>query len=288
MGGMLEVRALAGLALVQDAGRGHRAAGVPSSGAFDRHAHACATGLVGGGPEQAGVELVGQVTLVASVPITAAVTGPAQVQVAGRTVPTWTAFDAPAGAEVVVVTPRRACIALAGGLQVPPVLGSRCTCLLGPLGPPPLAAGDRLPLAAVSTATTAGDFVRPPEHTGPIHVVPGPHVALPPGPWRVVESTRIGIRVRPAEPVAGVTSTLPSLGVLPGTIQALPSGDCVVLGPDAGTMGGYPVAGVVCTADLDRLAVAFPGDVLDLAEIGAEQAPTPPVVAIVRVDALPG
>lgn len=120
-------------------------------------------------------------------------------------------------------------------------------------------------------------------------MVPGPHVALPAGTWTVVEASRIGIRLRPLRsPVAGATGTLPSLGVVPGTIQVLPAGDCMVLGPDSGTMGGYPVAGVVCTADLDRLAALMPGDGLDLAPVAVDLAPVPTPVEVVRLHQLPG
>jgi allophanate hydrolase subunit 2 len=53
-------------------------------------------------------------------------------------------------------------------------------------------------------------------------------------------------------------------------------------------MGGYPVAGVVCSAHLDRLAGLMPGDVVDLAAVGAESAPAPTRVAVVHVHGLPG
>jgi allophanate hydrolase subunit 2 len=42
----------------------------------------------------------------------------------------------------------------------------------------------------------------------------------------------------------------------------LPSGDLVVLGPDAGVTGGYAVAGAVGRAGLDLLAQAAPGATL--------------------------
>ncbi len=291
MAPVLEVRSLAGLALVQDAGRGHRAVGVPRSGAFDRQAHATAAALVGGTAELAGIELVGRITLAASAACTVAVTGLAEVRVGERAVAAWTAFDVPAGTPIEVSTPRRAWLAVAGGLRVPPVLGSRSTCLLGPLGPAPIGVGARLPLAEEPTVPTAGDFARSPQHRGPIGVVPGPHVPLPEGRWTVVEGSRIGVRLRrttPGAPRAAATRTLPSLGVLPGTVQLLPAGDAIVLGPDAGTMGGYPVAGVVCSAHLDRLAGLMPGDVVDLAAVGAESAPAPTRVAVVHVHGLPG
>ncbi|HEX6887235.1 MAG TPA: hypothetical protein VF143_03940, partial [Candidatus Nanopelagicales bacterium] len=71
----LEVVALAGSALVEDAGRGHRSSGVPGSGVSDRFAHAAATALVGGDPRDAVLEVVGALTLL--------VTRPALLVVAG-------------------------------------------------------------------------------------------------------------------------------------------------------------------------------------------------------------
>jgi allophanate hydrolase subunit 2 len=291
MPGALVVRSLRGLALVQDDGRGHRQAGVPRAGAFAPLAHGAATTLVGGGPRDAGLELVGSITLTATVGCTIAATGEVAVRVGGRAAAGWTALDVPPGADVEVWTPRRAWFAVAGGLQVAPVLGSRATCLLGPLGPPPVAVGDRLPLAAQPTTAGVGDYVRGVPAVGTLRLVPGPHLALAHGWCEVVDSSRIGVRVRAVgAPPWGEpgTASLPSLGVLPGTLQVLPSGEAVLLGPDAGTMGGYPVAGVVCTADLDRLAAAMPGDTLELVPVDVRAAPVAPVVAVVRVGALPG
>jgi allophanate hydrolase subunit 2 len=291
MPGALVVRSLQGLALVQDAGRGFREAGVPASGAFAPHAHALATTLVGGGPQDAGLEVVGSITLTATVPCTIAATGAVRLRVGGRGAAGWTALDVPAGVEVEVVTPRRAWLAVAGGLRVPPVLGSRATCLLGPLGPPPVALGDRLPMAAVPRAATAGDYARAEPEGGPLRLVPGPHLALAHGWCEVVASSRIGVRVRAAGVApwgTAASASLPSLGVLPGTLQVLPTGEAVLLGPDAGTMGGYPIAGVVCRADLDRLAAAMPGDRLELAPVEVGAAPVARPLAVVRVGALPG
>jgi allophanate hydrolase subunit 2 len=102
-----------------------------------------------------------------------------------------------------------------------------------------------------------------------------------------VDVSRIGIRLRPAGAVAAGAS-LPSLGVLPGAIQVLPSGDWVVLGPDAGTMGGYPIVGVVVSADLGRLAHVAPGQVLQLLPVAAGDAPRPVLPRILRLGALRG
>jgi allophanate hydrolase subunit 2 len=108
---------------------------------------------------------------------------------------------------------------------------------------------------------------------------------------RVLDASRIGVRLtagRLEGEGARARSDLPSLGVLPGAVQVLPSGDWMLLGPDAGTMGGYPVAGVVATADLGAWAHVRVGEVVHLEVIVAGDAPDPAVPTVVRVQGLGG
>lgn len=287
MTGVARVEALVGSALFQDAGRRHVASGVPVGGAFDRFAHEAATRLVAGTPADAALEVAG--TLVLSTPgrLTCALAGSASLRVDGRAAPVWTALDVPAGSRIEVAATGRGYLAITGGLHPKPVLGSRSTCLMGPVGPAPIRAGDALPLGPIRTADTVGDVVAPPPPTDELRVVPGPHHPLTAGPVTVVDVSRIGIRLRPAGAVAAGAS-LPSLGVLPGAIQVLPSGDWVVLGPDAGTMGGYPIIGVVVSVDVGRLAHVVPGQVLTLRPVAAGDAPRPVAPRILRLGALRG
>jgi allophanate hydrolase subunit 2 len=287
----LRVVGLSGSALFQDAGRRHVDSGVPVSGAFDREAHAAATALVGGVVEHASLEVLGMIEVRVDQPVTCAVTGRATVHVDGREASPWTALDVPAGARVAVHADGRGYLSVAGGFQAEPVLGSRSTCLLGPIGPAPAGIGDLLPLAECSTSGTAGDFVRAPDRRTSVRVVPGPHLRATPGVIRVLEVSRIGVRIT-AGPVQGAASParsdLPSLGVLPGAVQVLPSGDWMLLGPDAGTMGGYPVVGVVATADLGAWAHVRVGEVVHLEVIDSGDAPDPAPPAVVRVQGLGG
>ena len=152
-----------------------------------------------------------------------------------------------------------------------------------------MAIGDRLPLAGTCASGTAGDFVRPPERRAWVRVVPGPHLLVASCDVRVLEASRIGVRLtagRLAGEMTRARSDLPSLGVLPGALQVLPSGDWMLLGPDAGTMGGYPVAGVVATADLGACAHVIVGDVVRLEVTDAGDAPDPAVPSVVRVQGL--
>lgn len=287
----LRVVGLVGSALYQDRGRHHVDSGVPVSGPFDSYAHGAGTELVGASSAQASLEVVGLIEVEPDVPITCAVTGRATVQVSGQEAAPWTALDVPAGATVTVRAEGRGYFAVAGGLQPPAVLGSRSTCVLGPIGPAPVGLGDRLPLASSCTSRAAGDFVRPPQPLPAVRVIPGPHLRMVACEVRVLAASRIGVRVtagRLADATPPARADLPSLGVIPGTVQVLPSGDWMVLGPDAGTMGGYPVAGVVATADLGTWAHVHVGDVVRLQVIGSHDAPPVPIPAVIHVHGLGG
>ena len=57
---------------------------------------------------------------------------------------------------------------------------------------------------------------------------------------------------------------LPSRGATRGAIQVPPNGLPVILGPDHPVTGGYPVAGVVVDADIDKAAQIRPGQTVRL------------------------
>ena len=142
------------LALLQDAGRiGHAADGVGRSGAADRASHALANRLVGNPTDAAAIECtLGGLTVRADVDAVVAVTGaPAPAEVDGVPVDHAVAIELAAGRTLRLRTPRaglRSYLAVRGGIDVPPVLGSRSTDTLSGIGPDPLAAGDVVPIGA--------------------------------------------------------------------------------------------------------------------------------------------
>ena len=149
---MIEVVRQGLLTTVQDLGRvGYAHLGVGRAGALDAPALRLANRLVGNPDGAAGLEttLTG-VSFRAEVATTAAVTGaPAAVTVDGEAVEFGAAFAVPEGAVVDVgraETGVRSYVAVAGGVTVAPVLGSRSTDTLSGLGPPPLRAGFVLPI----------------------------------------------------------------------------------------------------------------------------------------------
>lgn len=291
------VEEIAGVVLFQDLGRSLVSLGVPIGGAFDRGAHVRANALVGNDPDAATLEVVGTLTVRAVGPMLACVSGPAEVRLEGAptarsALTAEMALDLPSGARVTVSAASRANLAVRGGLRARRVLGSRSTCLLGPLGPPPVLAGDRIAVRSphpTSVDARAGDYARVEPVNGHVPVVAGPHGDLRAATVEVLDVSRIGIRLavrhQQGETGAAVTG-LPSHGVLPGAIQALPNGEWMVLGPDAGTMGGYPVIAVLAGDGLDRWAHVLPGQLLTLTAVPVGTHARAPMARIVRVGEL--
>ncbi|MFF2513068.1 biotin-dependent carboxyltransferase family protein [Streptomyces sp. NPDC058086] len=265
------------LTTVQDRGRpGHAHLGVPRSGALDAPAAALANRLVGNPVEAAVLEttLSGCALRPRSV-VTVAVTGaPCPVTVNGRPAPWGAPVRVPAGALLDIGPARtgvRSYVAVAGGVAVDPVLGSRSTDLLSGLGPPPLTDGTVLPLGRPDGAHTRVDVV---PHPGPpselvLRVTPGPRDdwftasalrTLATGTYRVSSaSNRIGLRTEGPSLERAVSGELPSEGMVLGAVQVPPDGRPVVFLADHPTTGGYPVIAVVRGADLPAAAQAVPG-----------------------------
>jgi len=175
------------LTTVQDLGRwGHQASGVPVAGPMDSYSHRLANRLVGNDPGAAALEitLVGP-ELDAEGDVVCAVCGADfELTAGGRPVRLNEVFEVRRG-ERVKFGPRaagaRATLAVRGGIDVPPVLGSRSTSLISGMGPfngRALAAGDVLPIGYARAApidTGFGPALRMPEGGARLRAIPGPH-----------------------------------------------------------------------------------------------------------------
>lgn len=180
----------------------------------------------------------------------------------------------------------RCWLAVQGGVRVPEVLGSYSTFLPAGFGGHMgrvLKAGDVLAVGAqtgevhlLRAAPPALDYLQ-----APMRVVAGPQAggfedtglaSFFGGRYLVTAaSDRRGLRlVGPAVSYAG--GELPSQGLLPGAIQVPPDGQPIILGWDGPVTGGYPVIGVVVTADLKSLAQLKPGDTVKFVTIEVERA----------------
>lgn len=286
----LHVIATAGQVLVQDRGRaGLEHYGVAVSGAADRTSLDRANRLVGNPAEAAALEvLMGGLRCRLRDAAIVAVCG-ARCQVSlddgaddgasgRREVAMDQAFSVPAGGELLIGPAHaglRAYVAVAGGVDVPAVLGSRSTDTLGSIGPSPVSAGNVLPIGA------------PPEGQAWFEVVPvaeidrrltvpmllGPRsdwladdaMARLAATWWTVsaDSNRIGVRLA-GEAIVRRPGDVATEPVMPGAVQVPADGLPIILGRDAGVTGGYPVIGVVPDEALDRIGQLRPGDQLRL------------------------
>lgn len=270
------------LTTVQDSGRtGYQDRGMPPSGAMDRYSLHAANRLVGNGRDAPGLE----VTLLGpevrfECDVTVAVTG-AQfaLSVDGRPFPFHEAGRIPAGGTLKFGHRERGArsyLAVAGGFDVPRVLGSGSTHLGSRTGGHEgraLKAGDVL---SIGDAPVGTERVRPaalplPQGVAAIRVLPGMHGArfgadalqqLASMQFQVSpQSNRIGYRLEGGRlaPV-GLFPELISLAMPVGAIQVPSSGTPILLMADRGTTGGYPVIAVVISADLPLAGQLAPGD----------------------------
>ncbi|MFC5930277.1 5-oxoprolinase/urea amidolyase family protein [Cryobacterium melibiosiphilum] len=266
---------------VQDLGRpGFADLGVTRSGALDRGALRRANRLAGNPATAAVLEnALGGLVLDVRTDQVLAMTGAAlTIDVTNdgvlRTVSTDAPFAVHAGDRLALGTPTsgmRCYVAVRGGFDVAPVLGSRSTDTMSGLGPAPLAVGSALRVLPAPSTSVVGDAEpspEPPPAVTELRYVPGPRAD-----WIAAESlaaftqtvytvsarsNRIGLRLdgpalsRSLAP--GLPTELPSEGTVYGAIQIPASGLPVLFLADHPVTGGYPVVGVVLHADLDRAA----------------------------------
>ncbi len=303
---MIEIVKPGPLASVQDLGRhGHRQLGICPGGALDTLALTVANRLVGNEDGAAGLELtLGNCEIRFHAPTRIALTGDAfGARLDARPVPSGWSVPVEAG-QVLRLQGQasgerpglRTWLAVAGGIDVEPMLGSRSTDLkagFGGLEGRALRKGDRLPLgqSRLTEAQRARRAfgVRPPDNTFAddgatvLRVMAGPEAAqftvasvkeFHAARWRITpQSNRMGSRLAGPElkRKRGVGDML-SAGVIPGTVQVPPSGQPIILMGDSQTTGGYPRIAVVIRADLWKLAQAPLGGLLRLQEVDAAAA----------------
>jgi biotin-dependent carboxylase-like uncharacterized protein len=277
---------------VQDLGRpGHAALGVGRSGAADRPALRLANRLVGNAEGAAAIEItlggfsarfavLTRIALAgAPCDAQAVVTGAPGAGACAQTVRRGVAMHAPvyvpAGAELRLGTPDaglRTYLAVAGGIDVPPTLGSRATDMLAGLGPERLRPGTKLPIGVARGAPPGVDAapVPPPSREPVLRVRLGPREDwFAPGAvdrlvgtaWQVTaDADRVGIRLDGPPLERAGDRELPSEAMVEGALQVPPSGRPVLFLADHPVTGGYPVIGVVPSDDVPLAAQLRPGD----------------------------
>lgn len=300
---MLTVRSAGPLTTIQDHGRpGWAHLGVPRSGALDLPALDRANALVGNAFGAAALEVtLGGLVAVFDTDAVVAVTGArCPLSVDGMPAAHATAVGVPAGAELRLDASRsgvRGYLAVAGGIAVEPVLGSRSTDTLAGLGPARVATGDQLPTGGFSATTVgsigpaaarvwasdadldlAGVWAGSAAHRVREPVIPAePVLRVHPGPraewftpaalrllhaaqWTVTPaSDRVGARLDGPGLERAIEGELPSEGMVAGALQVPPGAGPVVFLADHPVTGGYPVIAVVDPADLWLAGQARPG-----------------------------
>jgi antagonist of KipI len=292
------------LSTIQDRGRpGWQHLGITPGGVMDTYSAAVSNALVGNSPDAAVLEITlhGPGLLFEAgtwLAITGADLSP---EIGGRPVPGWRPVWIPGGTRLRFGPPRLGCrtyLAVAGGFNVPRILGSRSTDIragFGGLEGRPLRAGDQLdfpesPLPIPDDPTrlhaprwwVAWSQELPFDDPARLRFVPGPDWAALPltGQYALAGETyrisaasdRMGLRLEGPPLVLDATDERLSAGVAFGTLQLPPGGQPILLGVDRQTTGGYPVLGTVASVDHPRLAQLRPGEPVRFEAVTVEQA----------------
>jgi biotin-dependent carboxylase-like uncharacterized protein len=300
VGGCIEVTSSGLLTTVQDRGRpGHARYGVSACGAADEVALRLGNRLVGNADGAAALEqtLTGG-TYRFDAPVRIALAGAdMDAECDGAPLPPWTTRAAGPGSVLSCRAARRGArsyLCAAGGIAVPPVLGSRSTHLrsgLGGLSGRALRRGDRLPLGVAPAndaaldapaARLSEDAVRRLDTPGPIRVTLGAQSGrFAPGALERLlgegisvsaTSDRMGLRLAGVRLNPPDEGRMPSEGVPLGAIQIPPGGEPLLLFVDHQTTGGYPVLAAVIRADLWRVGQLRPGERIRFALVAMEEA----------------
>jgi antagonist of KipI len=216
-------------------------------------------------------------------------------------------------------------LAVAGGVDVPPVLGSRGTYLpggFGGLGGKALSAGATLPVvpgaealgaARFARVTRAGDAVEigragrsirwltpsltlPATDPAVVRAVEGVHGALFAETaraaffadrWRVApDSNRMGYRLLGSKLELVSPTEIVSQATCLGTVQVPANGQPIVLMVDHQTTGGYPKIAEVIAADVPLVAQVPPGAAVRFVRATLEEADAAREAAAIRIDKL--
>ncbi|MGH8320834.1 MAG: biotin-dependent carboxyltransferase family protein, partial [Gammaproteobacteria bacterium] len=182
-----------------------------------------------------------------------------------------------------VLTGMRCYLAVAGGFSIMQVLTSASTDTFSGLGPPMLRAGDSF--AIQSQSLHEGWYLRtPPEFSDGItlRVILEPHTE-----WFTAaafegfllsefevraDSDRTGLRLAGRRIVRSNQVELRSQGMVSGAVQVPGDGHPIVLLPNHGTTGGYPVIAVVIRVDLPQLGQLRSGAKVRFEAVSHEQA----------------
>jgi biotin-dependent carboxylase-like uncharacterized protein len=291
------------LTTVQDFGRpGLQHLGVPVGGALDPVSLAAANALAGNAPNAAALEVayLGPTLLADADDVRLAIVGaPADMLVlpdagarTGRRVAPGQSFRLRRGECLRIgslVGGAVHYVAVEGGFDIPPILGSASTCMRGGFGGldgRALRAGDRIPLCQDKARDRGecrldGLVLRPPTR---FRAIVGPQAdffseseiaAFFAAEYTVSHgSDRMGMRLRGPGIRHAHGYNITSDAIAPGAVQVPGDGQPIVLLADRQTTGGYPKIATVISADLPALGRLAIGARFGFAAVGMEEAET--------------
>jgi len=292
---MIEVVEGGLLTTVQDIGRnGYLRFGVPESGAMDKFSFRAANILVGNTQDAACIEMV---IIGPSLKIldnlTISLTGADLTpKINGSSIPLWESIDVLSESILefgTAINGARCYLAVKGGIDVPVVLGSRSTYLRGGFGGfegRALKTGDRINILSDDTQSVSR---RLPEEQVPVYkrhhiirVIMGPQDdyfteegirSFLGGVYCIKDqSDSMGYRLSGPQIEHKSSADIVSDGVPLGAIQVPGDGQPIILMTDRGPTGGYAKIATVISADIYKLAQAFPGDVVSFQNVTLDDA----------------
>lgn len=261
-----------------DAGRPRtRSLGVSVGGAADRRSLALGNALVGNPSDAAALEIALKgPRLRAETDIGCVIYGaPFEVHRDGDPIEAGHTFTLYAGEEIHLGGTRigaRAYLCVRGGFQAPTILGSR-------------SALDVIQRTEKLRCEPSGIYTRFAPAVQPAFADPCVVVAVPglQASWFddaefygrsftvTPASNRMGLRLQGA-PLTMPNREMVSEAVCPGSVQVTRDGQCIVLGVDGQTIGGYPKIAQVIQADLDTLGQLRPGQSIGFTKVTMAEA----------------
>lgn len=293
---------------IQDLGRrGYFASGIPPAGAMDRFALRMGNLLVKNPLDEGGVEMtaIGMTVRVLENTVIALTGATHDARLNGAPVWSWRTVVVHKGDVLALgrcLTGWRGYLCVAGGIDVPHVLGSKATYTLGGLGGVrgrPLKKGDILekgpagePLESLKGRKVKEAVLPKPEEAKELRVVLGPqddHVkeesvkVFLTASYRVsIHSNRVGYRFEgpplffkereKSRDAGSDPSNIVDDGNAIGAIQIPGGTEPICLGPDGVTMGGYVKIACLITADMDRMAQLRLRDDVRFRNVGVDEA----------------
>ena len=270
------------LTTLQDGGRrGYQASGFSVSGCMDRESMQIANMLVNNRLDEAVLEMqyLGGKFRFEGETYVALAGADMEPELNGSRVANYCAIKVKEGDVLTchrAVSGRFCYLAVAGGFDVPDVLGSKSTnlkCKIGGFQGRALQTGDTL-LAKQETGWLLNEYLKETaptvyEQTVRLHVIEGPQEEMftPKGlqdfysaSYQVTDqSDRMGYRLDGIPVEAKNSVDIISDGIVEGAVQVPPSGLPMILLADRQTTGGYAKIGTVVSADIPRFVQCMPG-----------------------------